>query len=294
MKKGTFEKSSGFTQVSLLALIFLFFALLCIILLRILMPLSSGMKEADIMRLTIFIQDLFIFILTPLIAQFLLWKEPTKKTLQLKAPNLPVLLWGIIAIASVSPLIDLLNTWNQGLHLPGSMKSIEQWMISSEKAAEVITNRLLNTDNWGSFTMNILIIAVLAGIGEEFMFRGVLQKILINWMRNTHLGILFAAIIFSAIHFQFFGFIPRMILGIVLGYLYVWSKSIWVPIIAHATNNALTVILTSNTFNKGNELIETVAKDQNNVWYTFVGTAIFAFSMWKIWKYYQVQAVIDE
>ncbi|WP_321438783.1 CPBP family intramembrane glutamic endopeptidase [uncultured Bacteroides sp.] len=294
MKKGTFEKSSGFTQVSLLALIFLFFALLCIILLRILMPLSSGMKEADVMRLTIFIQDLFIFILTPLIAQFLLWKEPTKKTLQLTVPDLPVLLWGIIAIASVSPLIDLLNTWNQGLHLPESMKSIEQWMIDSEKTAEVITNRLLNTDNWGSFTMNILIIAVMAGIGEEFMFRGVLQKILINWMRNTHLGILFAAIIFSAIHFQFFGFIPRMILGIVLGYLYVWSKSIWVPIIAHATNNALTVILTSNTFNKGNELIETVAKDQNNVRYTFVGTAIFAFSMWKIWKYYQVQAAIDE
>jgi len=294
MKKGTFEKSSGFTQVSLLALIFLFFALFCIILLRILMPLSSGMKETDVMRLTIFIQDLFIFILTPLIAQFLLWKEPTKKTLQLTAPNLPVLLWGIIAIASVSPLIDLLNTWNQGLHLPGSMRSIEQWMIDSEKAAEVITNRLLNTDNWGSFTMNILIIAVMAGIGEEFMFRGVLQKILINWMRNTHLGILFAAIIFSAIHFQFFGFIPRMILGIVLGYLYVWSKSIWVPIIAHATNNALTVILTSNTFNKGNELIETVARDQNNIWYTFVGTTIFAFSMWKIWKYYQVLSVKDD
>lgn len=290
MKKGTFEKSSGFTQVSLLALIFLFFALF----LRILMPLSSGMKEADIMRLTIFIQDLFIFILTPLIAQFLLWKEPTKKALQLTAPNLPVLLWGIIAITSVSPIIDLLNTWNQGLHLPESMKSIEQWMINSEKAAEVITNRLLNTDNWGSFTMNILIIAVMAGIGEEFMFRGVLQKILIKWMRNTHLGIFFAAIIFSAIHFQFFGFIPRMMLGIVLGYLYVWSKSIWVPIIAHATNNTLTVILTSNTFNKGNELLETVAKSQNNIWYTFAGTAIFAFSMWKIWKYYQVQPVTDE
>jgi len=294
MKKGIFEKSSGFTQVSLLALIFLFLALFCITLLRILMPLSSGMKEADIMRLTIFIQDLFIFILTPLIAQFLLWKEPTKKALQLTVPNLPILLWGIIAITSVSPLIDLLNTWNQGLHLPESMKSIEQWMINSEKAAEVITNRLLNTDNWGSFTMNILIIAVMAGIGEEFMFRGVLQKILINWMRNTHLGILFAAIIFSAIHFQFFGFIPRMMLGIVLGYLYVWSKSIWVPIIAHTTNNTLTVILTSNTFNKGNELLETATRNQNNVWYTFAGTAIFAFSMWKIWKYYQVQSVTDE
>lgn len=139
--------------------------------------------------------------------------------------------------------------------------------------------------------MNILIIAIMAGIGEELLFRGVLQKILINWTRNTHVGILCAAIIFSAIHFQFFGFFPRMILGMVLGYLYVWSKSIWVPIIAHALNNALTVTFTPNTFNKGNEFIETVSGTQNNVWYALAGTIIFVLSMWRIWKYYRAQSV---
>lgn len=291
MKKGTFEIYSGFAQISLLVLIFVFFSLLCIILQRVQISLCAGMEEQDILRITILIQDLTLFILTPLVAQFLLWKDSTTKTLQLTAPHLPVLLWGMAAIVSVSPLIDLLSTWNQGLHLPESMKAVEQWMINSEKAAEITTNQLLNTSNWGGFIMNILIIAIMAGIGEELLFRGVLQKILINWTRNTHLGILCAAIIFSAIHFQFFGFFPRMVLGMVLGYLYVWSKSIWVPIIAHALNNALTVTFTPNTFNKGNEFIETVSGTQNNVWYALAGTIIFVLSMWRIWKYYRAQSV---
>ena len=291
MKKGTFEIYSGFAQISLLALIFVFFSLLCIILQRVQISLCAGMEEQDILRITILIQDLTLFILTPLVAQFLLWKDSTTKTLQLTAPHLPVLLWGMAAIVSVSPLIDLLSIWNQGLHLPESMKAVEQWMINSEKAAEITTNQLLNTSNWGGFIMNILIIAIMAGIGEELLFRGILQKILINWTRNTHLGILCAAIIFSAIHFQFFGFFPRMILGMVLGYLYVWSKSIWVPIIAHALNNALTVTFTPNTFNKGNEFIETVSGTQNNVWYALAGTIIFVLSMWRIWKYYRAQSV---
>lgn len=291
MKKGTFEIYSGFAQISLLVLIFVFFSLLCIILQRVQISLCAGMKEQDILRITILIQDLTLFILTPLVAQFLLWKDSTTKTLQLTAPHLPVLLWGMAAIVSVSPLIDLLSIWNQGLHLPESMKAVEQWMINSEKAAEITTNQLLNTSNWGGFIMNILIIAIMAGIGEELLFRGVLQKILINWTRNTHLGILCAAIIFSAIHFQFFGFFPRMVLGMILGYLYVWSKSIWVPIIAHALNNALTVTFTPNTFNKGNEFIETVSGTQNNVWYALAGTIIFVLSMWRIWKYYRAQSV---
>ena len=291
MKKGTFEIYSGFAQISLLVLIFVFFSLLCIILQRVQISLCAGMEEQDILRITILIQDLTLFILTPLVAQFLLWKDSTTKTLQLTAPHLPVLLLGMAAIVSVSPLIDLLSTWNQGLHLPESMKAVEQWMINSEKAAEITTNQLLNTSNWGGFIMNILIIAIMAGIGEELLFRGVLQKILINWTRNTHVGILCAAIIFSAIHFQFFGFFPRMILGMVLGYLYVWSKSIWVPIIAHALNNALTVTFTPNTFNKGNEFIETLSGTQNNVWYALAGTIIFVLSMWRIWKYYRAQSV---
>jgi membrane protease YdiL (CAAX protease family) len=134
------------------------------------------MKEGNLLRLTLFTQDLIIFISTPLLTQFFLWKDSTKKSLQLRTPNLIILALGVMAIISISPLIDVLSTWNQGLQLPKSLRSIEDWMINTEKAAEVATNTLLNTDSWGGFFMNIIIIAIMAGIGEELMFRGVIFK----------------------------------------------------------------------------------------------------------------------
>jgi CAAX amino terminal protease family. len=294
MRKGLFEESSGFTKISLLLLIFFFFALFSIIVLLIIKPISADWQEGDVLRLNLFIQNSIIFIATPFIAQFLLWKEPTKKALQLYVPNLFILLWGILAMASIGPLIDLLNTWNQSIHLPESMKAIEQWMANTEKNADITTKALLNISGLGRFISNIVVIAIMAGIGEELMFRGVLQKILIKWTGNIHWGVISAAIIFSAIHFQFFGFVPRMILGMVLGYLFVWSKSIWVPIAAHTINNALTVIFTPTPFNKGNKFIEEISKTPNTMGYVLAGTVIFAFCMWKIWNYYQVKADMEE
>lgn len=297
MRRGTFENYSGFAKISLLALVFIFFTLFCAIILKLEVLSFSGMKEGNLLRLTLFTQDLIIFISTPLLTQFFLWKDSTKKSLQLRTPNLIILILGVMAIISISPLIDVLSTWNQGLQLPESLRSIEDWMINTEKAAEVATNTLLNTDSWGGFFMNIIIIAIMAGIGEELMFRGVIQKILIGWTKNIHLGILYTAIIFSAIHFQFYGFVPRMILGMVLGYLYIWSKSLWVPVIAHAINNALTVTFTPNAFNKGNELVKIVSNNQNSIGYIVAGIFVFTFCMWRIWKYYQIQSalsVLDE
>ncbi len=297
MRRGTFENYSGFAKISLLALVFIFFTLFCAIVLKLEVLSFSGMKEGNLLRLTVFTQDLIIFISTPLLTQFFLWKDSTKKSLQLRTPNLIILILGVMAIISISPLIDVLSTWNQGLQLPEFLRSIEDWMINTEKAAEVATNTLLNTDSWGGFIMNIIIIAIMAGIGEELMFRGVIQKILIGWTKNIHLGILYTAIIFSAIHFQFYGFVPRMILGMVLGYLYIWSKSLWVPVIAHAINNALTVTFTPNTFNKGNELVKIVSNNQNSIGYIVAGIFVFTFCMWRIWKYYQIQSalsVLDE
>jgi len=297
MRRGTFENYSGFAKISLLALVFIFFTLFFAIVFKLEVLSFSGMKEGNLLRLTLFTQDLIIFISTPLLAQFFLWKDSTKKSLQLRTPNLIILVLGVMAIISISPLIDVLSTWNQGLQLPESLKSIEDWMINTEKDAEVATNTLLNTDSWGGFAMNIIIIAIMAGIGEELMFRGVIQKILIGWTKNIHLGILYTAIIFSAIHFQFYGFVPRMILGMVLGYLYIWSKSLWVPVIAHAINNALTVTFTPNTFNKGNELVKIVSNNENSIGYIIAGIFVFTFCMWRIWKYYQIQSalsVLDE
>jgi len=91
--------------------------------------------------------------------------------------------------------------------------------------------------------LNLFIIAILPAVGEEFFFRGVLQKILIRLFKSVHVAIWVTAFIFSAIHFQFFGFVPRFILGLIFGYLFFWSGTLWLPVISHFINNAVPVIM---------------------------------------------------
>lgn len=286
MRKGTFEDSSAFTKLCILFMFFLCGSIISIIPFVLQQSFSNGAQNAISIRITILIQDIFIFILPALAAQFYIWRSSTKKTLQLNMPSLSTILWGVLAIVSIGPFIDFIGTWNQGLHLPESMHSIEQWMIDSEKTAEVMLNNIINTTTWGGYISNIFLIAIMAGISEELLFRGVLQKIFISWTRNIHIGILVTAVIFSAIHFQFFGFFPRVILGVILGYLYIYSKSLWVPVIAHTINNALTVVFTPSTFTKGNHFIESTAKIENNCWYVIIGLSLFTLSMWKLYKHY--------
>ena len=85
-------------------------------------------------------------------------------------------------------------------------------------------------------------IAIIPAIGEELLFRGVIQRLFINWTKNAHWGILITSILFSALHMQFFGFFPRMMLGILFGYLFLWSGSLWLPILCHFINNGSAVV----------------------------------------------------
>jgi membrane protease YdiL (CAAX protease family) len=100
----------------------------------------------------------------------------------------------------------------------------------------------LLSDSTGDLLVNFMMIAILPAIGEEFLFRGVLQRLFINWTRNAHVGILVSAFLFSFIHFQFYGFVPRFLLGLYFGYLMFWSASIWVPVAAHLINNGMAVL----------------------------------------------------
>ena len=107
----------------------------------------------------------------------------------------------------------------------------------------VLTKYITDFDSFSEFLMGILVIGVFAGLGEEFLFRGVVQPKLHAYTGNAHLGIWITAFIFSAIHLQFYGFFPRMLLGAIFGYLYLYSGSLIYPIVAHILNNAVTVIL---------------------------------------------------
>jgi uncharacterized protein len=140
------------------------------------------------------------------------------------------------------PVINFTGELNNQMHFPEWASGVEDWMKNAEERAEELTKAFLKVENVGGLMFNLFMIALLPAIGEELLFRGVIQRIFTEWTRSHHWGIWLSAIIFSALHIQFYGFIPRMLLGVLFGYLLVWSGSIWLPIIAHFFNNAFAVI----------------------------------------------------
>src|SRR6185503_19605094 len=113
---------------------------------------------------------------------------------------------------------------------------------SEESAAKQI-GFMLKRNTVQDLVLNLVLVAVFAGVGEELFFRGVLQRIFIKLFKNAWVGIIITAIIFSAIHLQFYGFIPRFILGVLLGLIYWYSGSLWPAIIAHFAYDALAVVI---------------------------------------------------
>ncbi|MFP4619912.1 MAG: CPBP family intramembrane glutamic endopeptidase [Bacteroidales bacterium] len=148
----------------------------------------------------------------------------------------------IIMIFVALPFINFLSHLNQSLPFPESLESLEKYLINREEDAREMTHRFLDADNIQQLFVNLFMIAVLPAFGEEMVFRGILQKLFALWSRNIHWGILIAAILFSAMHIQFYGFLPRLALGLLFGYLFFWSGSIWLPILGHFVNNASAVV----------------------------------------------------
>ncbi|MEX2594085.1 MAG: CPBP family intramembrane glutamic endopeptidase [Anditalea sp.] len=132
--------------------------------------------------------------------------------------------------------------WNINVEFPEFLREFENWAILKEEELMRVTMYLTDFNNRGEFLAGILVIGLLAGIGEEYLFRGVLQPKLHRYTLNAHAGIWITAVIFSAIHFQFYGFLPRMLLGALFGYLYLYSGSLVYPIIAHVLNNTFTIV----------------------------------------------------
>lgn len=143
-----------------------------------------------------------------------------------------------------SPLIELSGNINQKMVLPEFLKGLEDWMKRSEESARKITMAILQMNTVWDCIKNVLLIGLLTAIAEEFMFRGVLQTIMQRWTKNTHAAIWITAILFSAFHMEFYGFLPRMFLGALFGYFVAWSGSIWPAVWAHFLNNGTAVVAT--------------------------------------------------
>jgi hypothetical protein len=133
--------------------------------------------------------------------------------------------------------------WNANIDLPEFMSGFENWAKELEETMAETTKLFTTFENFGAFIFAFVVVAIIPGIGEELLFRGLLQNSLHRWTKNKHVAIWVAAFLFSAIHLQFYGLFPRMALGALFGYLYVWSGNLWYPMIAHIANNGLALTI---------------------------------------------------
>lgn len=202
----------------------------------------SNPKNIPILKYIQIIQSTSLFIIPPIILGKIFIGNSTEYLHINRLPKINQMALVFLLMIVSLPVINMVAELNSMIKFPEFMSSIENYLQRTEKEAEAITEAFLKVTTIKGLCINLLMIGVIPAIGEEFLFRGVLQRIFSNWTKSTHWGIIISALIFSAIHMQFYGFFPRFLLGALLGYLFVWSGSLWLPILAHFVNNALAVI----------------------------------------------------
>ncbi len=189
------------------------------------------------------LNQLGVFILPVFLFSFLVSAEPVTYLRLKQKPKTIVLSVSFLIIFTILPFINYLEDLNQGLQLPQLFSYIEEWMSDKEQQAAYLTEVIIKTGTFSGLLLNLLIVALIPAIGEELLFRGALLKLLKDITKNPHWAVIISAALFSAFHLQFYGFLPRFVLGLVLGYLFVFTRNLWVPIFVHFVNNAAAVIV---------------------------------------------------
>lgn len=187
-------------------------------------------------------QDILMFILPAIITAIVITRRPGDFLLLVKSPGIVNMLLVFLTLIASVPAMNVIIQLNQSIELPESMSAIQQWMIESEQSAAESIKLILGNGSINSLIVGLLVVGVMAGFSEELFFRGTLQQIIKSTPVNRHIAVWTTAIIFSAIHLQFFGFFPRLLLGVFFGYIAIWSGSLWIAIAAHIFNNATAFI----------------------------------------------------
>ena len=172
-----------------------------------------------------------------------------------KRQNFLTILSVTLLLLFAAPVVNWLTDINSKINFPENWSSISNWLNSREAETKELTDKFLNTSSYWSLIGNIFVMALIPAICEESLFRGCIQKILTDSMKSYHIAIIITAIIFSAVHLEFSGFIPRIYLGLILGYVFYYTGSIWMSSLIHFLNNLSAVILQfwEYNFNSGQE-----------------------------------------
>lgn len=239
--KPLFSTSGPWSQLLVFLFMWLVFALLSSgvsLLVLPLLPSDDGLLWCQfVSQLIMFAAPAFLF------GWFYRGNPISYMHLEAKKTDVPLFLLPLGVMLLLSPVIDRITIWNEGLHFPLGMEAIEDVFRQVSQLSEQFLTPYLQRSDFVSFIQNILILAICPAICEEIFFRGVLQQVVGQCVKNVFFSIFITAVIFSLAHGDLFAFVPRMLLGIVLGYLFYWTDCIWVNVIAHFVNNAAVVVL---------------------------------------------------
>lgn len=198
--------------------------------------------EINLIKILQLLSSSFTFILPSIILAYLFGNKISS---YLKINRTPGILYYIIIpvfMFAIMPALNLIIIWNESIVLPSALKSLEQSLKAMEESSRNMTMLVISCKSTGDFIFSLIVVAIIPAFGEELLFRGIIQQKLNHLFNNIHLAVFLSSFIFSAIHFQFYGFIPRMLLGMIFGYMFYYSKSIWPAIFAHFMNNAAALI----------------------------------------------------
>lgn len=220
-----------------------------------------------------------IFILPPILFAYLVHRKIFDYLKLNSRFDFPQLILSVILIYVCLPFLSWIGMLNQQMVLPDFLAGVEHWMKDTEETASQQILAFLNVKTFGAILFNFIMIALIPAIGEELLFRGVLIRLFKKWFTNIHAAVIVSSILFSALHMQFYGFFPRLALGLILGYTFVWTSSLWVPIILHFLNNAtiLMVYYIYRTPDVLDQEIESFGASDNV--FVIVLSVIFSFTL---------------
>lgn len=200
-----------------------------------------GMQSTAAMRIAAVMQSLFQLIVPAIATAMIVTRRPATFLAIDRRINLRLLLLAAAALITATPMMNRLISLNEAVTLPDSLAWLEQSLKQMEEQAAATIAVMQGGTSVGDLVMNILIIGVLAGLGEELFFRGTFLRLMTTGRINPHIAVWTVAVVFSAVHLQFYGFVPRTLLGAYFGYLVVWTRCLWIPVIIHALNNIIYV-----------------------------------------------------
>lgn len=225
-------------------MLFICITVLCFVLGSVIVGVLTynGSMTTPKVRIAMILQDVMMWIVPAVVTAMMITRRPAEFLMVRRSIDLLMALLVCAVLLSSIPMMNVIISWNANIELPESMSAMSQWMHSAEESANHMVEVLIGGSTAGSLIMGILIVGLLAGFSEEIFFRGTVQRLFTTANVNHHIAIWVTAIIFTTVHFQFFGFVPRLLLGAYFGYVAYWSRNIWLAIIAHAFNNTLAVI----------------------------------------------------